>query len=146
MPDVLTVLRNLPHKATTNEAQPGRARQVHGADTCDGVIVLRHLLFDFEVFAVAESLDNEVDAKIRSSLNSKPRLRFHGDTIEMRESLLGKFDPLGNREETARFGVVVHHGDDHASEEFVRLFDDVDMPKVQRVEAARVHHSLGFHT
>ncbi len=143
MPDFLTVLRDLPHKAATDVAQPGRAWKVHRADACDGLVVLRHLLFDFEVFAVAEPLDNEVDTEIPSGLNGEPGLRFDGDTIEMRERLLGQFDPLGNREQTARFGVVVHHNNDHVSKKFVRLLDDVDMPEVQRIKAARIHHSLG---
>ena len=144
MPDFLTVLRDLPHKAATDVAQPGRAWKVHRADACDGVVVLRHLLFDFEVFAVAEPLHNEVGAEICSSLNSEPGLCFHSDPIEVREHLLGEFNSLVNREKTARFGVIVHHSDNHVAEEFVRLFDDIDMSKVQRIKAAWIHHSLGF--
>ena len=47
---------------------------------------------------------------------------------------------LLDREQPAGLLVVVHHGDGHVAEQLDALLDDVEVPEVDRVEAAGVEH------
>ena len=48
--------------------------------------------------------------------------------------------PLVDREQPAGLLVVVHHGDGDVTEQLDGLLDDVEVPEVDRVEAAGVEH------
>ncbi len=48
--------------------------------------------------------------------------------------------PLVDREQPAGLLVVVHHGDGDVAEQLDALLDDVEVPEVDRVEAAGVEH------
>ena len=61
-------------------------------------------------------------------------------------ALVDEADPVVDREHPGRLLVVVHHGDDDVAEQLGGLLDHVEVPEVDRVEAAGVEHGAHWCT
>jgi hypothetical protein len=139
--DISTVLRDFAHEAAAYVAQIGAAWKIHGANAGYGVVVVSHLLFDLEVSGRSQTLDYEISSCPVGRLDREAGMRLNCHMVEMGQSRLGHFDSFVDCEEARWLCQIVHYCDNDRPKEFVSLLDDVDVPEVDRVEAARVERS-----
>lgn len=100
-----------------------------------------HLLLDLEVAAVTQSLENEVGVELVCRVNGQAMKALDAYTGQVGEARRQHVDSLVDGEDATGLGRVVQCHHDHSSEEFDSLLDDIDMTKVQWIEAARIQNS-----
>ncbi len=138
---ISTVVRDLPDETATDERQRRVTGQVDGTHTGSKVIGVRHLLFDLEVAARAEALDDEVDTGITRCIDGEagkgPDLD-HSLATKWLDRLVDHRKSFIERKQTARFRRIVHGCDDDVTEQLECLLDNTEVSEMNRVEAARI--------
>lgn len=138
---VSTVVRDLPDETAADERQCRVAGQVDGTHAGSDVIGMRHLLLDLEVAARAKALDDEVDPGVTRCIDSEagkgPDLD-HSVATKRCYRLVDHRKSFIERKQTARFRRIMHGRDDDVTEQLECLLDNIEMPEMNRVEAARI--------
>ena len=105
------------------------------------MVGMGHLLLDFEIASVTKALENEVGVELVGGVNSQTveRLDTHGGQVG--QAGPNHCDSLVDGEDARWFRGVVHRHNGDPTEELDTLLDNIDMAKMQRIEAARVQHA-----
>lgn len=134
MVDSTTVGTDLANESTAHERHVGSGRHVHRSHTRHRMVGVGHLLFDVEITRRAQTLHHEVGAEFARCVDGETRKGRDSRRGQMGDARPDESHPSLEIDDTGRFARIVHRGDHHGTEQFDRLFHDVEVTDVERIE------------
>ena len=148
MVDAAAMSTDLTDEPAAHVRHVGPSRYVHGSDSGHRMIGVRHLLFDIEVGRGSQTLHDEVRPEITRRIDGQTRIRLDSHGGQVRDTRSGQAHSSVEIDDTRWLARIVHGGDHDRTEQFDRLFDDVEMSDVERVETPGIQggeHRRGGH-